>query len=134
MYDLTTISQAAQRSTANIVQGTSLGSIIGRIEEAIVAETQGIRTDIGFDIAASNARKSRHLYELSRAMKGMSPDNIATEHRAALTSLRGKLAENERAIRAHLDAVGEIAALLQDTIRRSEADGTYSESQFGRPA
>lgn len=132
MYDLTTITQAAPRSAPSVMPSASLGAIIGRIEEAIEAETQGIRTDIGFDIAASNARKSRHLYELSRAMKTMSPHGLDAEHQSALESLRTKLAENERAIRAHLDAVGEIAALLQDTIRRAEADGTYSESQFGR--
>lgn len=132
MYDLTTITQAAPRSAPSVMPSASLGAIIGRIEEAIEAETQGIRTDIGFDIAASNARKSRHLYELSRAMKTMSPQGLDAEHQSALESLRTKLAENERAIRAHLDAVGEIAALLQDTIRRAEADGTYSESQFGR--
>lgn len=133
MYDLTTVSQP-RPSAAPSAQSGNIEAIITRISEAIEAETIGIRTDIGFDIAASNARKSRHLYELSRAMKGLAPENLAAEHRQALTDLRARLAENEQAIRAHLDAVGEIASLLQETIRRSDADGTYSESQFGRPA
>jgi hypothetical protein len=131
MYDLTTIAQT-RPANAQAPGPSMLAAIIGRIEEAIEAETIGIRTDIAYDIAASNARKSRHLYELSRAMKGVRPESLAADHHEALTRLRGKLAENEQVIQAHLTAVGEIAALLQETIRRTEADGTYSESQFGR--
>ena len=99
----------------------ALLAIIGRIEEAIDLETRSIRTDVNFDLKASNARKSRHLYELNRAIKG-------------IIRLRGKLATNEAAIRAHLDAVGEIAALVRDAIEHHEADGTYSSAEFGRTA
>ena len=41
-----------------------------RIEQAVDEETASIRTDMNYDLKASNARKSRYLYELSRAMKG----------------------------------------------------------------
>ena len=105
-------------------------AVIGRMEEAIEAETAAIRSDPGFDIKASNARKSRHLYELNRAARGVELD--ADENlRAALLRLRGKLAANEAALKAHLTAVGEVAAILQDAIERSEADGTYSAGAFG---
>ena len=49
----------------------NLSAIIGRIEETVEAETASIRTDIRFDIKASNARKSRYLYELNKAMSGL---------------------------------------------------------------
>lgn len=108
-----------------------LGAIIARLEEVIVAETASIRTDMRFDLAASNARKSRHLYELNKAVKAAGPEALAP-HRTGLTRLREKLAENERVIRAHLDAVGEVAGLIRSVIERAEADGTYSAGAFAR--
>jgi len=112
----------------------ALAAILGRIEEAIDLETQAIRTDPRFDLATANARKSRHLYELSKAMKGMTPGDLGPEDRASIIRLREKLSVNEAVIRAHLSAVSEVAALVQDAIERHEADGTYSSAAFGRAA
>jgi hypothetical protein len=109
----------------------ALSAIIGRIEEAIEQETAGIRGNPDFDIKTSNARKSRHLYELNRAMKGLPQAEVLSEHSAALTRLRGKLTENEQALRAHLNAVTEVAGLIRDAIQNAEADGTYSVNEFG---
>jgi hypothetical protein len=111
---------------------SSLMAIIGRIEEAVDEETAAIHTDLGFDLKASNARKSRYLYELSRAMKGVNAGDLAEEHRNGMLRLRQKLARNETVIRAHLDAVGEVASLIQAAVQKVEADGTYSSSEFGR--
>lgn len=113
------------------VPAVNLGALIGRIEEAITEETASIRTDIHFDIKASNARKSRYLYELTRALKGAREGNVPAEHREGLIRLRDKLAENEVAIRAHLNAVNEVATLMQNVIQHAENDGTYSAGEFG---
>jgi len=110
----------------------NLLAIISRIEDAIDLETDSIRTDVDFDVAASNARKSRYLYELNKAASSLSPHQLGEEHRAGLERLRAKLEINERAILAHLNAVKEVADLLQNAIQRAEADGTYSASEFGR--
>jgi hypothetical protein len=109
----------------------NLAAIIGRIEEAVEEETAGIRTDTGYDLKASNARKSRYLYELTRAMKGGAEVEFLEQHREGLLRLRQKLAKNEAAILAHLSAVNEVASLLKNAIQRSEADGTYSAGEFG---
>ena len=109
----------------------SIAAIIGRIESAIEEETASIRTDVHFDIKASNARKSRYLYELNRAMKNTGDADFLNDHRDGLRRLREKLAANEQALRAHLNAVNEVATLLQNAIRHSEADGTYSAAEFG---
>ena len=53
------------------------------------------------------------------------------EHREGLTRLRQKLARNEAAILAHLNAVNEVANLLKNAIQNAEADGTYSAGAFG---
>ena len=109
----------------------NLAAIIGRIEEAVDEETAGIRTGTGFDLKASNARKSRYLYELTRAIKGGNEIEFLEQHREGLTRLRQKLARNEAAILAHLNAVNEVAGLLKNAIQRADADGTYSAGEFG---
>jgi hypothetical protein len=117
---------------AAAVRPIALASLIGRIEEAIDLETSSIKSDPKFDLKSSNARKSRHLYELNKAIRGLSPDDLRPDDRDGIIRLRGKLASNEAAIRAHLDAVTEVAALVQEAIEHHEADGTYSSSEFGR--
>jgi hypothetical protein len=116
--------QAGQR-------GAGLPGIIARIEEAVEVETRAIRTDIKFDLKASNARKSRYLYELNKAVRDIRPE-VLQANRDGIIRLRGKLAENEAAIAAHLKAVTEVAGLIQDAIEQSEADGTYDSGAFAR--
>ncbi len=124
-------SQPARDQSSDVAPTGNLAAIIGRIEAAIDEETTGIRTEPGFDIKASNARKSRHLYDLTRAMKGMADSDALAVHRDGLRRLRGKLAANEAAILAHLNAVSEVATLMQNAIQHAEADGTYSAGAFG---
>lgn len=109
----------------------SLSSIIDRIEQAVDDETAAINTDPSFDVKASNARKSRYLYELTRVMKGIGDAAILADHRDDIIRLHDKLAANEAALKAHMGAVGEVADLIQNAIRASETDGTYSAGQFG---
>ncbi len=109
----------------------SLDALIGRIEEAVEDETAGIRSDPRFDLKASNARKSRCLYELNRAMKGIAQAEFAERHRDGLVRLQEKLTRNEQALLAHLSAVTEVANLLKNAIQQAEADGTYSVDAFG---
>ena len=62
----------------------NLAAIIGRIEEAVEEETAGLKNDTSYDLKASNARKSRYLYELTRAMKGANELEFLEEHRDSL--------------------------------------------------
>lgn len=109
----------------------SLGAIIERTAEVVAEETRAIGADLAFDLKASNARKSRCLYELSRAMKGVRDLEALGEHRAGLERLKSLLGLNQRAVRAHLEAVGEVAALLQGAIERAQSDGTYGADAWG---
>ena len=106
----------------------SLSTIIARIEQAVDEETASIRTDMNYDLKASNARKSRYLYELSRAVKGIGAPQLIAEQREAIVRLRDKLARNESAIRAHLNAVNEVATLIESAIQ-ALGDGRHL---FGR--
>jgi hypothetical protein len=109
----------------------NLGALIGRIADAVAEETASISSDIRFDIKASNAKKSRYLYELTRALKGAGQGDVPAEHRDGLIRLRERLADNEAVIRAHLNAVNEVATLMQNVIQHAENDGTYSAGEFG---
>lgn len=111
---------------------STLLAIIARIEEALDDETHGISTDRNYDLKASNARKSRCLYELTKATRGLTPQEMRPEHRDGMVRLRGKLERNASIVRAHMDAVGEVASLIQTAIQRAEDDGTYSSGEFGR--
>ena len=110
----------------------SLAAIISRIEQTVDEETNGLKNDMNFDLKTSNARKSRYLYELTRAVKGVGAGHLVSAQHEAIVRLRDKLAENETAIRNHLAAVNEVAGLIQGAIQRAEADGTYSAGEFGR--
>lgn len=110
----------------------SLLSLLQRIETAIEAETAAIRSNGSYDLAAFNARKSRHLYELGQAFKGIRKSDLGPEHRAAIVRLRERLAENEATISANMSAVGEIATLLQSAIEQAQTDGTYSTHEFAQ--
>jgi len=120
----------AQKSAETSSRPVNLSAIIGRIEAAIDEETAAIRGNLDFDIPASNARKSRYLYELNKASRCVNLRDISTEERNQLAGLREKLAANEAAILAHINAVTEVAALIQKAIQRAEADGTYSAREF----
>jgi hypothetical protein len=131
-YTATVVSERPHAGDAAAsVRPASLSIIIGRIEEAVEAETHGLKHDRDFDLQSSNARKSRHLYELTRAMKGIGDADMLGEHRDGLKRLRETLGRNEAAIRAHLNAVSEVATLMRNAIRHAEADGTYSAGEFG---
>ncbi|TPN82686.1 hypothetical protein FJ987_10895 [Mesorhizobium sp. CU2] len=121
---------ATEAPAASLRPG-NLAAIIGRIEEVVDEETAGIRSGTGYDLKSSNARKSRYLYELNRALKGANEIEFLQQHREGLLRLRQKLAKNEAAILAHLNAVNEVAMLLKNAIQRAEADGTYSAGEFG---
>ncbi|MEO9340678.1 hypothetical protein ABFT80_25020 [Mesorhizobium sp. SB112] len=123
--------QTTPPEVAVAIKPASLTALLGRIEKAVEHETNAIRTDVRFDIKASNARKSRYLYELTRVVKNVGDTDLLAQHGDGLRSLREKLAINESVIRDHLSAVTEVATMMQDAIQKGENDGTYSAGEFG---
>jgi hypothetical protein len=115
---------ARQAAPALSVKLGNLPAILSRISHAVEEETAAIRAGADYDLKSSNARKSRYLYELTRATKGMEDSEALTQYRDNIEQLRQRLASNETVIRAHMSAVGEVANLMQDVLQRAEADGT----------
>lgn len=99
-----------------------IGETIGR-ETAMLA--RGSRS--GFEDIV--ARKQRGLMDLSAAI-GDGRAELGPGEQSALTDLRRKLDANAQALRAHVQASREIAALLREAARDADSDGTYT----ARPA
>lgn len=132
MTEQTSNNLPAHPAAAPAARLGNLPAIISRISRAVEEETAAIRTGADYDMKSSNARKSRYLYELTRATKGVGDAEALAQYRADIEQLRQLLASNETVIRAHMSAVSEVANLMQDVIQRAEADGTYSALEFGR--
>ena len=112
--------------------GTELriSGVLGRLEQVLENENAAIGTDASFDIKASNARKSRCLYELNLLVRSLGAESIHEEHQQRLIDLRRKLEFNSIRVKAHLEAVRDVTEMINDAVRANEADGTYSLEQF----
>ncbi|PHP65716.1 hypothetical protein CSC94_17870 [Zhengella mangrovi] len=78
------------------------------------------------ELQAYNTRKSRLLYELSRAINGNPGWRRIAGLRERLDDLNSKLRANARSLQAQAAAVRSVADLVINEIRDSEDDGTYS--------
>lgn len=104
--------------------------VLSRLEAVIDAENAAIGTDSGFDLTRSNSIKSRCLYDMTMLFNGVRPENLEPEHKNHLESVRAKLEINNLKVKAHMEAVSDIAYMIKETVAAWEADGTYSEDQF----
>jgi hypothetical protein len=85
-------------------------------------------------LPGSNARKSRLLYELSRAASGFSASGISPRLQTQLNTLRTELAANALLVKGHISAVREISDMMINLQRKNETDGTYAKARGGYAA
>jgi hypothetical protein len=104
--------------------------VLSRLEAVIDAENAAIGQDPDFDVSRSNSIKSRCLYEMTMLFNGIRPDDLEPEHKQHLDTVREKLKINNIKVKAHMEAVRDIAEMIKETVAAWEADGTYSEDQF----
>lgn len=104
--------------------------VLSRLEAVVDAENAAIGQDPDFDVSRSNSIKSRCLYEMTMLFNGIRPDDLEPEHKQHLETVREKLKINNIKVKAHMDAVRDIAEMIKETVAAWEADGTYSEDQF----
>jgi hypothetical protein len=103
-----------------------LEKTIDKLEDLIDEETSALKTNRAIDLREYNNRKSQTLLELTRLTRMVGPATVDAEFKGRLELIRGKLDTNRGVIQMHLDAVREIAALVQGSIQEAESDGTYS--------
>jgi hypothetical protein len=102
---------------------------IERLEQILELETQLLRQHRQVALRDFNHRKSHGLLEFSRsvqALRALDPAAVDLAAQAPLGRLRAKLDENLAILKSHLDAVGEIAAIVARAMQEQESDGTYA--------
>jgi len=104
--------------------------VLSRLEAVVDAENAAIGNDPKFDLVRSNSIKSRCLYDMTMLFSSRRPLELDPEHKAHLETVKSKLQINNTKVKAHMDAVRDIADMIKETVAAAEADGTYSEAQF----
>lgn len=106
----------------------AIEAAVNRLGDMLDEETAALRNHTPIDLKASNDRKSLGLIELNRVlhlMESMPPDPATMR---ILERLNAKLDANRHVLKLHLDAVRDVAAIISQTIREAESDGTYSSA------
>ena len=104
--------------------------VLSRLEAVVDAENAAIGKDSEFDLVRSNSIKSRCLYDMTMLFSGRRPLELDPEHKSHLETVKAKLQINNVKVKAHMEAVRDIAEMIKETVAAAEADGTYSEAQF----
>lgn len=107
-----------------------INGVLERLERILTRENESIGRDPAFDVKASNALKSRCLYELTQLSRALAPGDLSPEALHRLVQIRPLVKSNETRLRAHVEAVRAVAQLLKDAMQAAEGDGTYSADQF----
>jgi len=102
---------------------------IKAIEDVLDYETQTLESHGNPDFKDIHARKERAIHALNLIWQE-NPQIDEEENRAwivdALLPLRTKLERNEKILKIHHDAVGELVEMMSAVAQAHEADGTYS--------
>ncbi|TVR07735.1 MAG: hypothetical protein EA385_11995 [Salinarimonadaceae bacterium] len=101
--------------------------LLDRLETLLEDETGGLRCASIAEMKDLNRRKSQCLLELTRASRALEGEARDPGLAERITALRGALDRNQAALGVHIAAVREIAAIIADTIRAHESDGTYAD-------
>ncbi|TPW26912.1 hypothetical protein [Pararhizobium mangrovi] len=107
-----------------------LEAVLTRLETVLHEENRRIGRDVDFDLKASNAAKSRCLYDLTQIARAVDNQSFSATAARRLEAAKGLLVENERKVGAHVAAVRAVSDLIKDAMREAEADGTYSAEQY----
>ncbi|MCB1419321.1 MAG: hypothetical protein R3D65_09035 [Zhengella sp.] len=109
---------------------SSILQVLDAISVCLDGETEILRNRRLSELQAYNTRKSRLLYELSRAINGNPGWKGIAGLRERLDELNEKLRANARSLQAQAMAVRSVADLVISEIRDNEDDGTYSSASL----
>jgi len=97
-----------------------------RLEQIVDEETTALTARQAIDLDEINRRKSRSLLELTRLSRALPGRITGGDLGSRLERVAAKLRRNHDLLHLHLTAAQEIAALIAETMRAAESDGTYS--------
>jgi len=106
-----------------------LTASIKTMEDVLDYESDMLEKYDNPDFADIHARKERAIHALNLICQE-NPQIGAVENKSFITQiiepLQIKLVRNERILKIHLDAVGELVDLISSTAQARDTDGTYS--------
>lgn len=116
----------------------ALLQVFSRLEKILddeVALLQQGKTDGLEEITQSKNQCLLDLTRLSRAlnMETLMMDDEGGAFKQEVIRIHEKIVANEATLKFYLDAAREVAAMVAESVRMAESDGTYAESgPFGR--
>lgn len=102
-----------------------LATTIARLEHVVAAESARLALGDLSGLAEAHDAKSHALLALTQAMRTQPAIFETPDVARRMRALRAGLTRNADLLSFHIDAVGEVAAILAEAIRAHEADGTY---------
>lgn len=103
-----------------------IASAVTRLASIVDEETDALRRGASADFKSFNSRKSLGFVELSRALRLLDSGKPDPATARLLQALGAKLEANRTILKLHLDAVGEVASIISQTIQEKDSDGTYT--------
>jgi hypothetical protein len=130
------MSKIDSRASGPTSESATLGiftQAIARVEETLQMETAIVSEYRNDELPMLNERKTRALFDLDRAIKGLHPEDVTEDAWRRVSGLRDQLEESRRLLLIHLNAAREISALIEKVMAESDSDGTYNFASFKRP-
>jgi len=108
---------------------TSFQNILARLNSVITEETAALNQRQIGELQAFTVKKNQLLFELTRALKTLSSDELNHSCAPQLKELRWRLEANQKLLGIHLDAAREVSQTIIEAIRQADSDGTYVPSR-----
>lgn len=90
-------------------------------EESAALEARSLAAHGGF-----TERKNQLLRDLLVAQRGCASPEAGRALAPETRALRKVLERNQQLLKVHIEAVREVSAIIVDSIRQADSDGTYS--------
>ena len=100
--------------------------LLDRLKLVVLEETDTLTAGGGSFHGQFTERKNQLLRDLLIAQRACGGSRAAAALAPKTRTLQKLLARNQRLLKAHIDAVREVSAIIVDAIRQAESDGTYS--------
>ena len=116
-------------------EATAVGScslLLSRVKQVLVEETAALAAGRTATLSAFIARKHQLLRDLLSAQRNSTSDSMRAALAPGIAEVRLCLAQNQRQLNLHIDAVRQVSAIIVDAMRQAESDGTYDRPAWPR--
>ncbi|MBI2720137.1 MAG: hypothetical protein HY245_05055 [Rhizobiales bacterium] len=110
----------------------SCALLLSRLKQVLVEETAALAAGGNVVLSAFVERKHQLLRDLLSAQRNFTSDSVRGVLAPAIAEVKLCLAENQRQLGLHIDAVRQVSAIIVDAMRQAESDGTYDRPAWRR--